>query len=65
MSIGEVAVVMKKSQVGVRVCLFRARQALAAEARNLGIVPLDGVATADQEGQNAVLGDRCPAGGTR
>jgi RNA polymerase sigma-70 factor (ECF subfamily) len=65
MSIGEVAVVMKKSQVGVRVCLFRARQALAAEARSLGIVPVDGVSPAGTERSEAHAAARCIAGGTR
>lgn len=38
LSISEIAVVMGKSHVGVRVCLFRARQALAAAMRLPGAV---------------------------
>ena len=39
MAIGEIARVMGKSQVGVRVCLFRARQTLAKTAQNEGWLP--------------------------
>jgi len=38
MSVSEIAMVMSKSQVGVRVCLFRARRALAEAARKSGII---------------------------
>ncbi|MBX3411042.1 MAG: sigma-70 family RNA polymerase sigma factor [Phycisphaeraceae bacterium] len=38
MSVSEIAMVMGKSQVGVRVCLFRARRTLAESARKAGIV---------------------------
>ncbi len=39
MAIGEIARVMGKSQVGVRVCLFRARQTLAKNAAAEGWMP--------------------------
>ncbi len=39
MSIGEIAKVMGKSQVGIRVSLFRARQALAKRANSEGWLP--------------------------
>jgi RNA polymerase sigma-70 factor (ECF subfamily) len=39
MAIGEIARVMGKSQVGVRVCLFRARQTLAKNASAEGWMP--------------------------
>jgi RNA polymerase sigma-70 factor, ECF subfamily len=37
MSIGEIAKVLRKSEVGVRVCLFRARQTLADLAQKQGL----------------------------
>lgn len=37
MAIGEIAQVLGKTHVGVRVCLFRARQMLAEKARETGI----------------------------
>ena len=40
MSIGEIAKVMGKSQVGVRVSLFRARQTLAKGASSEGWMPV-------------------------
>jgi RNA polymerase sigma-70 factor (ECF subfamily) len=50
MAIDEIAVVMHKSDVGVRVCLFRARQALAslvgAPTTGEVVVPAKGVAPA-------------------
>jgi RNA polymerase sigma-70 factor (ECF subfamily) len=47
MAIPEIAAVMRKSQVGVRVCLFRARQALVEE--------LDGLAAADLQAAPEVV----------
>ena len=38
MTIGEIARVMGRTQVGVRVALFRARQRLAEAARTAGLV---------------------------
>jgi len=59
MSIGEIAKVMGKSQVGVRVALFRARQTLAQAAANQEL-NLGQAAKIDDEGQ----GKRSGSGGT-
>ena len=61
MAITEVARVMGKSQVGVRVSLFRARHVLAAHARSAGILP-PGELVADVP-RVSTVGVACQAGG--
>ena len=54
MTIGEIATVTGRTQVGVRVTLFRARQRLAEAARDAGMVE----ATRSGYGDAIVGGDR-------
>lgn len=60
MRVDEIAKVMKKSGVGVRVCLFRARQALAAMAEASGSAPPR--ATRDHDTPRATSGSRVAFG---
>jgi len=65
MSIGEIAQVLGKTHVGVRVCLFRARQALAEKAREFGM-EVSGLPESDEAEVNVTAsGQRTPAGGVR
>lgn len=53
MSIGEIAKVMGKTHVGIRVSLFRARQALAKRANSEGWLPVVEVPRHDGDGVHA------------
>lgn len=64
MGIGEIATVLGKSQVGVRVMLFRARAVLAERMESEGVTESDGV-KASTASVAVVAGVRPVAGGVR